>query len=312
MKALRFHETGTPEVLRLEDVAVPTPGAGEVLVRVAGSGFNQADGGIRAGALPIPVTLPHIPGFDVSGTVDALGEGVTSLAVGDAVIGFIPMTADGSAAEFVVVPAASLAPAPNSIELADAAALPSGALTAWQALFEEAKLTAGQRVLIVGAGGTVGKYAVSLAARVGAHVVATATPRSSASVTAAGAEQVIDHTTSSTLESVTEQVDVLLNLAPISPDEFAALVAVVRDGGVVVSTTAWMPAPDDASRDVRSAVIYVHPDLEVLTRLAALVDAGELTVEVARRVSLAELPEIHRQSAAGELRGKVIATPSAA
>jgi NADPH:quinone reductase-like Zn-dependent oxidoreductase len=312
MKALRFHETGTPEVLRVEEAELPTPGAGEVRIRVAGSGFNQADGGIRSGTLPIPVTLPHIPGFDVSGTVDALGEGVTSLAPGDAVVGFISMTNDGSAAEYVVAPVDALASAPTSIALADAAALPSAGLTASQALFDEAGLTAGQRVLIVGAGGTVGGFAVQLAKRAGAYVIATASPRSRASVLAAGADEVIDHTASSLIEAVSEQVHVLLNLAPISPAEFSALVTLVRDGGVVVATTAWMPAPGDDARGVRSAVIYVQPNTEVLGRLSALVDSGELTVDVAQRVSLDELPEIHRLSAAGELRGKVVAIPTAA
>jgi NADPH:quinone reductase-like Zn-dependent oxidoreductase len=185
MKAVRFHEFGDPDVLRYEDVEEPVPGAGEVRLRVAGSAFNPFDDGIRGGYLqgPFPVTLPHTPGIDVSGTVDALGDGVTNVAVGDAVIGFLPMTADGAAAEYVVAPAEILAPAPTSIPLPDAAALPIVGLTAWQALFDDAGLTAGQRVLINGAGGAVGGYAVQLAKRAGAHVIATTSPRSSERVT---------------------------------------------------------------------------------------------------------------------------------
>ncbi|WP_290808067.1 NADP-dependent oxidoreductase [Herbiconiux sp.] len=312
MKAARFHQHGAPEVLQVEEVATPNPGPGEVRIRVAAAAFNQADNGIRAGYLPIPVTLPHTPGYDVAGTIDAVGADVTLLAVGDAVIGFLPMTAPGAAAEFVIAPANVLVAAPTSIPLTDAAAIPSVALTAWQALLEEAALQSGQRVLIVGAGGTVGGYAVQFAKRAGAHVIATASPRSSASVRAAGADEVIDHTSSALLDAVAEPVDVLLNLAPITPEEFTALVARVRDGGVVVSTTAWMPAPDDADRGVRSVVVYVRSDAAQLADIVSLVDAGELGVEVARQVPLEELASIHEQSAAGTLRGKVVVVPALA
>jgi NADPH:quinone reductase-like Zn-dependent oxidoreductase len=311
MKAVRFHEIGSPEVLRYEDADRPVAAAGRVLVRVAGSAFSPADAGIRGGTLPFPVALPHIPGYDVSGTVEELGEGVSGFAVGDAVVGFISMSDDGSAAEFVVAPADVLVKAPTSIDLADAAALPSVALTAWQALFDLAELTEGHRLLIVGAGGAVGSYAIQLARRAGAHVIATASPRSSASVKAAGADEVIDHTSATVLGSVTEPVDVLLNLAPISPEEFAALVALVRDGGIVVSTTAWMATPGDDERGVRTAGVFVRADADQLTQLVALVDGGELTVDVAQRVPLSELPAIHAKAAAGELHGKVVAVPDA-
>jgi NADPH:quinone reductase-like Zn-dependent oxidoreductase len=309
MKAVRFHQHGGPEVLRYEKVEKPTAGPGQVLVRVAGVAFNPADGGIRAGTLPIPVALPHIPGYDVSGTVAALGEGIDRFAVGDAVIGFLPMTDDGGAAEYVVAPAGALVAAPTSVALADAAGLPSVGLTAWQALFDEAGLRPGQRVLIVGAGGPVGGYAVQLAARAGAHVIATASPRSREGVLASGAAEVVDHTTTSLLHAVTEPVDVLLNLAPLDPDEFARLVVLVADGGVVVSTTAWMPAPSDERRGVRGVVVFVRSDAAQLAELVSRVDRGDLRIDIARRVPLSELGAVHAESAAGTLRGKVIALP---
>ncbi|OIH92974.1 MULTISPECIES: NADP-dependent oxidoreductase [unclassified Curtobacterium] len=310
MKAVRFHEVGGPEVLRQEDVDLPVPAAGQVRVRVAASAFNAADNGMRAGFLPIPVQLPHVPGYDVSGTVDALGDGVEDLAVGEAVVGFLPMERDGGAAEYVVAPATALVAAPTSIPLADAAALPSVALTAWQALFDDGRLQAGQRVLIVGAGGVVGKYAIQLAKRAGVHVVATASPRSAEAVRAAGADQVVDHTASDLLDAIDGQVDVLLNLAPIDPDEFAADVAAVRDGGAVVSTTAFMATPDDASRSVRAATVFVLPDRDRLAELVSLVDAGELTVEVTRRIPLAELPALHAEASVGRVVGKVVVLAS--
>src|SRR4051794_23215 len=165
MKAVRFHEYGEPGVLRYEDVDLPVPGAGQVRIRVAATSFNSVDGNIRAGYMrgPIPVVLPHTPGLDVAGTVDALGEGVDGVRVGDAVVGFLPMAGVGAAAEYVLAPVDVLAPAPTSIPLADAAAFPVVGLTAWQALFEHGGLVAGQRVLVNGAGGAVGGYAVQLA-----------------------------------------------------------------------------------------------------------------------------------------------------
>jgi len=306
MKAVRFHEVGGPEVLREEEVPVPTPSAGQVRVRVAASAYNAADDGMRGGFLPILVLLPHVPGYDVSGTVDALGEGVEGLAIGDAVIGFLPMERDGGAAEHVLAPAEALVAAPTSIPLTDAAALPSVALTAWQALFDDGALQAGQRVLIVGAGGVVGKYAVALAERAGVHVVATASPRSADAVRAAGADEVVDHTRDDLLDVVGEQVDVLLNLAPLDPERFTALVALVRDGGAVVSTTAFLATPGDEARGVRAATVFVRPQRERLAELVSLVDAGALHVEVTRRIPLAGLPALHAEAAAGRIAGKVV------
>ena len=308
MKAVRFHEHGDPDVLRYEDVEQPVPGAGEVRLRVAATSFNPVDGGIRGGYLqgPFPVTLPHTPGIDVAGIVDALGDGVQSVAVGDAVVAFLSMTADGAAAEYVITPADVVAPAPTGIPLADAAAFPMVGLTAWQALFDDAELEAGQRVLINGAGGAVGGYAVQLAKRAGAHVIATASPRSSQRVSSAGADEVIDHTTTAIGEAVAEPVDVLLNLARIAPEEFEELVALVKSGGVVVNTVPMIPTTGDEARDVRAVGVFVRSDVEQLSKLAALVDSGELRVDIAERVPLAELAAVHAKGDAGEVSGKVV------
>ena len=308
MKAVRFHEFGGPEVLRYEDADQPAPGSGEVRVRVAATSFNGVDANIRAGNMqgPIPVALPHTPGLDVAGTVDAVGEGVTNVEVGDAVIGFLPMVADGAAAEYALAPADILAPAPSSIPLADAAALPVVGLTAWQALFDHGRLSAGQRVLINGGGGAVGGYAIQLAKSVDAYVIATASPRSHERVRAAGADEVLDHTAASVPSAVTKPVDVVLNLAPVDPEQLTALVDVVRPGGVVVNTTVWMPAPTDESRGVRGIDLFVRSDAGQLSHLVALVDRGELRVEIADRVPLAELATVHARAATGAVSGKVI------
>lgn len=215
------------------------------------------------------------------------------------------MVADGAAAD-----PSSRRPRSTRIPLPDAAALPSVGLAAWQALFDDAGLTAGQRVLINGAGGAVGGYAVQLAKQARAHVIATASPRSSGRVRSAGADEVIDHTT--TEVTVAEPVDVLLNLARIAPEELVALVALVRPGGVVVNTVPTIPTPADDERGVRAVGVFVRSDAEQLSRLVAMVDRGDLRVDVAERVPLPELPAVHAKAAAGALPGKVVVIPAAA
>ncbi|HEV2528852.1 MAG TPA: NADP-dependent oxidoreductase [Thermomicrobiales bacterium] len=312
MKAVRFHEFGDADVLRYEDVDLPVPAAGEVRIRVAATSFNPVDDGIRGGYLkgPFPVALPHTPGIDVAGTIDALGEGVEAVRVGEQVVGFLPIVADGAAAEYVIAPADILAPAPTTIPLADAAAMPMVGLTAWQALFDDAGLEPGQRVLINGAGGAVGGYAVQLAKRAGAYVIATASPLSRERVQAGGADEVIDHTTSEV--TVAEPVDVLLNLARITPEQVTALVALVRPGGVVVNTVPTIQIPVDDARGVRVVGVFVRSDAGQLSNLVAMVDRGELRVDVAERVALADLPALHARAATGALPGKIVVVPATA
>ncbi|MEU4520445.1 NADP-dependent oxidoreductase [Amycolatopsis sp. NPDC024027] len=309
MKAVRFHEYGDPGVLRFEDAELPVPAAGQVRVRVAATSFNSVDGNIRGGFMqgPIATTLPHTPGIDVAGTVDALGEGLDGLAVGDEVVGFLPMDQPGAAAEYVLAPVESLASAPKTVPLPEAAALPLVGLTAYQALFDHAQLRAGQRVLVNGAGGAVGGYAVQLAKNAGAHVIATASPRSAEAVKTA--DEVINHTTTDVITAVTEPVDVVLNLAPVTPEQLAALVTLVRPGGVLVNTTVWMPAPSDEERGVRGIDLFVRSDADQLAQLVAQVDRGELHIDVAEQVPLADLPALHARAAEGGVHGKVVVLP---
>lgn len=312
MKAVRFHEYGDSDVLRYDDVEEPVPGPDEVRIRVAATAFNPVDAGIRGGYLqePFPVALPHVPGIDVAGTVDAVGPDVTGRRVGDRVIGFLPMVADGAAAEYVLAPAQILADAPASIPLADAAALPSVGLTAWQALFEHADLRPGQRLLVNGAGGAVGGYAVQLAKRAGAHVIATASPRSIEHVRRAGADEIIDRTTTTVVDAVSAPIDVVLNLAPVAPADLNALAGLVRAGGIVLSTVPT--AMPDETADVRAVPVFAHSDAGQLAELVRMIDAGELHVDVAERVPLSELSAVHARADAGALPGKVVLLPAAA
>jgi NADPH:quinone reductase-like Zn-dependent oxidoreductase len=182
-------------------------------------------------------------------------------------------------------------------------------LTAWQALFDDAELKAGQRVLINGAGGAVGGYAVQLAKQAGAHVIATASPRSSQRVASAGADEVIDHTT--TVVTVAEPIDVLLNLARITPEELVPLIALVRPDGVVVNTVPQIPIAANDERGVRGVGVFVRSDAEQLSHLVTKVNRGELRVDVAERIPLAKLPELHAKAGEGGLPGKVVVIPTA-
>ncbi len=290
MQAIRFHEINGP--LTLDEVPVPQPGPGQVLVKVAATSFNPVEAAIRAGFLP--ARLPRIPGIDVAGTVD-----------GDPVFGFLPMDENGAAAEYVVAPAGVLAPAPAGVPLADAAAVPAVALTAWQGLVEHANLQPGQRVLVNGAGGGVGGFAVQFAKQLGATVVATASPRSAATVEAAGADEIVDHTTTDVTTAVAP-VDVVFNLVGADEATMARLVALVRPGGVLVSTAS--PAVPDTERGVRTISMYVRSDAGQLTEISRRIAAGEVTVDVTGRYPLADLPKVYDLAASGGIHGKVVIT----
>ena len=310
MKAVRFHEFGGPEVLRYEDVDRPRPTTAQVLIRVAATSFNPVDAAMRSGFLQqvFPVALPHTPGIDVAGTLAEIGEGVAGWSVGEAVVGFLPMTEDGASAEFVLAPAELLTGAPTSIPLVDAAALPSASLSAWQALFEQADLKAGQRVLVNGAGGGVGGYALQLAKQAGATVIATASPRSRDAVEALGADRIVDYTATAVTEAISEPVEVVLNLVNATESDLAGLTDLVSDGGVLVSTTS--PVRDDPGRDVRSVRLFVRSDAGQLATIVERVDSGELRVDVSERFPLSEIARVHELGEAGKFRGKVMVAGS--
>lgn len=296
MKAVRFHSHGDSGVLVYEDVDPPVAGAGEVVLRVAGVSVNYLDVAIREGLAAFPVTLPHIPGYDVSGVVTSVGAGV-SWQVGDAVVGFLPPTSPGGAAEYVAAPASALTAAPSSVDLTDAAALPSVGLCAWQNLFEHAGLTAGQSVLVNGAGGAVGGYAVQLAAQAGAVVTATASARSRDRVLSYGASSVVDYTATPLPAALAGQrFDVVLHLARTEPAELLDLAT-----GVFLSTTG--PVPDDP----RATWTFTRSDAEQLAGLVSRVDAGSLKIHAERR-PLTDLALAQDELVAGR-GGKTVLVP---
>ena len=312
MKAVRYHEYGGSDVLRYEEAPRPVAGPRQVLVQVAATSFNPVDAGIRGGYLAevYQVSFPHIPGVDVAGTIAEIGEGVTGWNVGDAVVAFLPLDADGAAAQYALVPAEALAAAPASVPLADAAALPEPALTAWQALFEIAGLTAGQSVLINGASGAVGGYAVQLAKQAGAEVTATAKARDAERLRGLGADRIVDYIdyTHAPIDVEGAPFDVVLNLVSTSDEQTEALIGVVADGGFHVGTMVF--GPQNPGRGVRSQRVFVRSDAAQLAGLVSRVDDGQLRIEVADRRPLEQAEAVHADSDAGRLHGKTILIPA--
>lgn len=308
MKAAIYHRYGDSDVLQYEDVPQPHAGPGEVLVRVAGTSFNPVDAGIRGGYLSevFAIDFPHVPGIDVAGAVAELGDGVTGWKVGDPVVGLLPMAARGAAAEYVTAPAEVLAAAPRSVALADAAALPVVGLTAWQALFEVAGLSAGDTILINGAGGAVGGYAVQLAKQAGAVVTATAKTAAAERLRRYGADRLIDYIDygSEPVDVDGAPFDVVLNLISTSEEETAALAGLVADGGILVGTMT--AGPDDR---VRTHRVFVRSDATQLADLVHRVDAGQLDIYVADRRPLRDVAAVHDDADAGRLPGKTVLVP---
>ena len=310
MKAVRYHSYGDSGVLVYEDADRPVAGAGQVVVQVAGTAFNPLDVAIRAGFVQqvFPVRFPHIPNYDVAGVITDVGEGVSGWSPGDTVVAFLPPTASGAAAGYAAVAAGTLAAAPRSVGLADAAALPSVGLTAWQSLFDHAALKAGQSVLVNGGGGAVGGYAVQLARRAGAIVTATASARSTGRLRSYDAERIIDYTETPLPQAVAgQQFDVVLNLVRTSPEETARLAGLAVGGGAFVSTT--FPDLDDAGRGVRVVSVFARSDAAQLAELVARVDAGDLKIDVAERRPLTDLAAIHDEAVTGRLAGRTVLIP---
>lgn len=312
MKAVLYHRYGGHEVLQYEDVQRPVPGADEVLVKVAATSFNPVDAGIRGGYLSevYSIAFPHVPGVDVAGTIAELGDAVQGWNVGDAVVAFLPLDADGAAAEYAKVSAKSLAAAPSSVPLADAAALPEAALTAWQSLFEVAGLTAGQTILVNGASDAVGGYAVQLAKQAGAVVTVTAKPRDAERLRDHGADRVVDYLdyTHSPIVVDGDPFDVVLNLVGTSTEQTEALIGVIADGGFHVGTMT--AGPENAERRIRTQRVFVRSDAAQLAGLVSRVDAGELCIDVADRRPLDQTAAVHDDSDAGRLHGKTLLVPA--
>jgi NADPH:quinone reductase-like Zn-dependent oxidoreductase len=305
MKAVAMDAYGGPEVLKYEDAARPDPPTGEVLVRVHAAAVNPVDWKVRAGHLRgfLNYSLPLIPGWDLSGVVEATGAGVTDWKQGDAVYARPDLRRNGAYAEYIAVRASELGHKPRSIDHVQASAIPLACLTAWQALFDAGGLKAGQRVLIHAAAGGVGTFAVQLAKWKGAHVVGTASERNHAFLRELGADEVIDYTKTN-FEEVVRDVDVVLDtLAGQTRDRSWN---VLKKDGILVSILG-QPSPDDAAqRGVRAAGVFVEPNQAQLGEIAKLVDSGKLRPIIETVLPLAQAARAHEMNQTLHTRGKIV------
>jgi NADPH:quinone reductase-like Zn-dependent oxidoreductase len=305
MQAVRFHSYGNPDVLVLEEVARPQAGVDEVLIRVHAAGVNPLDWKVRAGHVKewLQHRLPLIPGWDVSGVVEAVGPDVTAFKVGDAVYGMLDFRRDGAYAEYVAALTRDLAPAPRLIDQVQAAAVPLAALTAWQSLFEVADLAPWHTVLIHGAAGGVGHFAVQLAKWKGAKVIGTASADNASFLRELGADRVIDYHATQFDEAVSG-VDIVLD--PIGGVTQERSWKVLKKGGILVATLG-ISSPDAArEHGVRGEGVGVHPDTAQLIKIAALIDAGDLKPAVTTILRLADAAQAHEKSKSGHVRGKIV------
>jgi NADPH:quinone reductase-like Zn-dependent oxidoreductase len=308
MLAVRQSVGGGPEVLKLVTTQAPAPGPTEILVRVKAAGVNPTDWKTRArGRFPIGVEPPFILGYDVSGVVEAVGEGVTIWAPGDEVFGMprFPHPA-GAYAEYVAAPSRHFAAKPPELDHVSAAGLPLAGLTAWQALVDTAKLLPGQKVLVHAAAGGVGHLAVQIAKARGAHVIGTASATKHKFLHQLGVDQAIDYISRDFTEDL-PMVDVVLD--PIGGCTTLRSLKVLKPGGLLVRLP---PMTDDTMLSratelgVRALRLLVEPDRQGLQGLAELVTAERLHVAVDSIFPLSEAAAAHRRGETGHATGKII------
>jgi NADPH:quinone reductase-like Zn-dependent oxidoreductase len=303
MRAVVAHEYGAPEVLKLEQVQRPEPNDDEALVRVIASSVNPADPLTLSGkyAKEFGTHLPLIPGYDIAGFVEKTGANVTRLKVGDAVYGY--PTFGGGWADYVTVKEWEVATKPKSPNFVEAAAVPMGALTAWQALVDVAKLQPGQTILVHGGSGGVGSFAVQIAKARGARVIATASTANQDLLKQLGADVAVDYTKTK-FEDVAKDVDAVLD--PVGKETLARSYGVIRKGGIIMSLVARPDPAELQKHGIRGPGISVHPDANDLTEIAQLIDAGKIKPIVTQVLPLSDAVKAQQQAATHHTRGKVV------
>lgn len=304
MKAVRVHRFGPPEVISLDDLPKPEPGRGEVVVRVKAAGIGPWDALIRSGKSVLPQPLPLILGSDLSGEVDSVGAGVNELQVGDEVFGVTNERFTGAYTEYAVAKAAMLAPKPKRLNHTHAASVPVVAVTAWQMVFDLAQLSSGQAVLVHGGAGNVGGYAVQLAKRAGAMVIATASVENDSYVRRLGADGVIDYRARRFEERVKE-VDAVLDT--VGGETLDRSYGVLKRGGIIVSS-AVQPSRETAEQHgVRAVFFLVQVTTERLKTIGEMIDGGTLQSEVGEVLWLDEARRGHEMlEGAPHRRGKIV------
>jgi NADPH:quinone reductase-like Zn-dependent oxidoreductase len=304
MKAVVIHAYGGSEVLKLEEVSRPQPKEDEILIRVVAASINPVDVAIREGYLAELVgKFPLIPGMDAAGVVEKTGSKVTKFKKGDQVFAFFTLAAEGGYAEFVVAKEDEAAAKPRMVSYAQAAAAGAAGSTAWEALVDTARLSAGQTVLIHGGSGGVGHFAIQIAKARGAKVLATASSANQDFIKELGADVAIDYTKAK-FEDIAKNVDVILDA--VGRDTLERSYGVVKKGGIIVSI---VDEPKQAALDahgIRGVTLRCTPKAGVLEELARLMDAKKITPVVSQTFPLTEVANAQQQIATRHTRGKIV------
>jgi NADPH:quinone reductase-like Zn-dependent oxidoreductase len=305
MKAIVVHEYGGPEVLKYEAVARPEPKEDQILVRVIAAGVNPVDEAVRSQKFAqfFHIKLPAIPGYDIAGVVEKTGAKITKFKTGDPVYAYINLKDGGGYAEYAVATEVEAAPKPQSLNYVEAAAVPLVAETAWQALIDTAKLSAGQTVLIHGGSGGVGTFAVQIAKARGAKVIATASTANQDLLKQLGADVAIDYTKAK-FEDVAKDVDVVLD--SVGKDTLARSYGVVKKGGFIASLVARPDPTELEKHGIHGASLSVEPNSRELAEIGKLIDEKKIKVIVSQTFPLSEAIKAQEQVATGHTRGKIV------
>ena len=302
MKVARIHRFGGPDAIVIDDIPRPAPAEDEVVIRTVAAGVGPWDALIREHKSAVDVPLPIILGTDLSGIVDSIGKGVTQFRPGDAVYGATNKNFCGAYAEYALAKAGMIARKPGSLNFVQAASVPVVAVTAWQMLFDHAQLKAGQSVLIHGAAGNVGAYAVQLAKMAKVRVCATASANDIDFVRVLGADQVIDFR-SANFEDVTPKVDAVLDT--VGGETQRRSFSVLKTGGILVSIVS--PQPEPPRPDVKFVFFLVDVTTECLQKLSRMFDSDQLSSDVGTVLPLASAVKAHEMLAGlPHARGKIV------
>jgi NADPH:quinone reductase-like Zn-dependent oxidoreductase len=305
MKAVEIHQYGGPEELKYEEANIPDIHPDDVLVRVYASGVNPVDWKIRQGGHKTDhdPDLPRILGWDFSGVIEKVGDKVTTFKAGDEVYGRPDLTRDGTYAEYVAVRATEIARKPKTIDHKAAAGVALAALTAWQGLFEHGQLQAGQRVLIHGASGGVGTFAVQMAKWKDAYVIGTASGKNTEFVKELGADEVIDYETTDFSTQV-RGIDLVFDTRGGEVQEKSLKVLI--QGGTIVSTVGIQDADAIKAKGLRSAAYMAQSRTKDLQQIAQLIDSGAVIPVISKILPLKDAAEAHRIGEQGHVRGKIV------
>jgi NADPH:quinone reductase-like Zn-dependent oxidoreductase len=303
MKAARIHKFGPPDVIVIDDIPRPAPKEGEVVIRVAAAGVGPWDALIRENKSVVDLSFPIILGSDLAGVVDSVGSGATQFQPGDEVFGVTNKQFCGAYTEYAMASAEMVAKKPSSLSLLEATSVPVVAVTAWQMLFDYAQLQSGQSVLVHGAAGNVGAYAVQLAKHAGLQVYATTGPDDLDYVRALGADRVLNYKTGK-FEDAVPKVDAVLDM--VGGDTQHRSFSVLKPGGILVSVVT--PSPEQRE-GFRSVFFLVDVTTSRLNTIAKLFDEKKLVPQVGSVLSLRDAQKAHEMLAgAPHDRGKILLT----